>query len=259
MKDPKLASYLDAVQKGYVVERPQGLPLDHRREDRRFRFGEGHSTSDLRALYGALIAGYAEHRRANGPKAVAAFNRANNLNRQQQQLIQGSLTRILGKDGNLKPEAAASAVQTMTQGGKVGGDLKTLAEIKRATVKSGAWDEIASTLIHLGGQPAKSEGREFNPETFVNWYADMSEQARSLLFKPELRQSLDGFVAVNQQLSRLRGLKNNSNTTPTIIGAGVVSGGGVALMTHPMALLAIAGGWSGQFRRWASSGRTPAS
>jgi hypothetical protein len=138
------------------------------------RFGEGHSTSDLRALYGALSEDMQHTAAANGPKAVSAFNRANNLYRQQQQLIEGSLTRILGKDGQMTPERAAAAVQAMTAGGKATGDLRTLAQIKSATIKSGAWDEIASTLIHLGGQPAKSEGREFNPETFVNWYSDMS-------------------------------------------------------------------------------------
>jgi hypothetical protein len=54
------------------------------------------------------------------------------------------LTRILGKDGQLAPEKAAAAVQAMTKGGKSTGDLKTLAQIRSATIKSGAWDEIAS-------------------------------------------------------------------------------------------------------------------
>jgi hypothetical protein len=125
----------------------------------------------------------------------------------------------------------------MTKGGKSSGDLKTLAQIRAATIKSGAWDEIASTLIHLGGQPANSEGRAFSPQTFVNWYADMSEPARNLLFKPELRKALDSFVAVNQQLMRLKGLTNTSNTTPTMIGSGVVGASGMIAATHPSALL----------------------
>jgi hypothetical protein len=79
----------------------------------------------------------------------------------------------------MSPERAAAAVQAMTKGGKAGGDLFARWRRSRAaTVKSGAWDEIASTLIHLGGQPANSEGRAFQPQTFVQWYADMSEPAR---------------------------------------------------------------------------------
>jgi hypothetical protein len=54
-----------------------------------------------------------------------------------------------------------------------------------------------------------SEGRDFNPQTFVNWYADMAEPARGMLFKPELRKSLDGFVAMNQQLSRVKGAQQH--------------------------------------------------
>jgi hypothetical protein len=206
------------------------------------RFGESSSTSDLRALYGALSEDMKNTAASMGPKAVSAFNRANSLYRNEQQLIEGSLTRILGKDGSLAPEKAAAAVQAMTKGGKATGDLKTLAQIKSATVKSGAWDEIASTLIHLGGQPANSEGRAFNPQTFVNWYSDMSEPARSMLFKPEQRKALDGFVSVVQQLGRVKGLTNSSNTTPTMIGSGAIAAGGLAAVNHPVALLAILGG-----------------
>jgi hypothetical protein len=130
----------------------------------------------------------------------------------------------------------------MTKGGKGTGDLRTLAEVKASTVKSGAWGDIASTLIHLGGQPANSEGRAFDPKVFVQWYSDMSEPARRLLFKPELRKSLDGFVAVSQQLARVKGLTNTSNTTPTMIGSGVIAASGVAAVTNPMALLAVVGG-----------------
>jgi hypothetical protein len=127
-------------------------------------------------------------------------------------LVQGALTRILGKDGQLAPEKAAAAVQAMTKGGKSTGDLKTLAQIKGATVKSGAWDEIAGTMIRIGGQPADSPGRGFDPATFVRWYSDMAEPARAMLFKPELRKTLDQFVAVNQRMANSNALRNTSNT-----------------------------------------------
>jgi hypothetical protein len=178
---------------------------------------------------------------ANGPKAVAAFNRANDLYRQGQQRIDQALVSILGDNGMKSPEAAAAMVQTLTRGGKGSGDLAKLAQIRASTIKSGAWDEVASTLIHLGGQPANSEGRAFNPQTFVNWYADMSEPARAMLFKPEQRKALDGFVAIAQQLGRVKGLSNTSNTTPTMIGSGVVAASGLAAISHPSALLGLMG------------------
>lgn len=257
-QDKNLARYQAALEKGPLSWRDlkdfRSLVGEKIGE---MRFGEGSSTSDLRALYAGLSQDMQDTAAAQGPRAVAAFNRANSLYRQQQQLIEGSLTRILGPDGNLSPERAAAAVQAMTRGGKATGDLRTLAQIRAATVKSGAWDEIASTLIHLGGQPANSEGRAFNPQTFIQWYADMSEPARRMLFKPELRKSLDGFVAMNQQLARIKGLSNTSNTTPTMIGSGAIAAGGIAAISHPMALLGLvaAGGANyGMAKLWTNPG-----
>jgi hypothetical protein len=200
MKDPKLNQYLSALQSGQISWKDL---KDFRsiigEKIGEMRFGESSSTNDLRALYAGLSEDMRNTAASQGPRAVHAFERANTLNRQNEELIQGALTRILGKDGNLAPEKAAAAVQAMTKGGKSTGDLKTLAQVRSATIKSGAWNEIAATLIRLGGQPANSQGRDFNPQTFVNWYADMAEPARRMLFSGEngeLRKSLDGFVAV---------------------------------------------------------------
>jgi hypothetical protein len=244
MKDPALNRYLDAFQSGNISWKDL---KDFRsiigEKIGQMRFGESSSTSDLRALYAALSQDMRDTAAAQGPKALRAFERANTLNRQNEEMIQGALTRILGPDGNMSPEKAAAAVRAMTKGGKPSGDLKTLAQIRSATMKAGAWDELASTLIHLGGQPAGSEGRAFSPSTFVNWYADMSEQARAMLFKPELRKSLDNFVATAQQLSKVKGLANTSNTTPTLLGSSMIGGAGVATaLGHPTAILALIGG-----------------
>jgi hypothetical protein len=236
-KDPKLNTYLSALQNGSISWKDL---KDFRsiigEKIGEMRFGEGSSTSDLRALYAGLSEDMKNTAAAQGPRALSAFNRANNLYSQQQQLIEGSLTRILGKDGNLPPEKAAAAVQAMTKGGKSTGDLKTLAQIKAATVKSGAWNEIASTLIRLGGQPANSAGRDFSPTTFVNWYADMSEPARQMLFggtNSDLRKALDGFVAVNQRLEKVQALRNTSNTA-----GGLVAAHTATAVTTPLVLAA---------------------
>jgi hypothetical protein len=256
-EDPQIKGYLGAFQSGPVswedLKDFRSLIGERIGE---MRFGESSRTSDLRALYAALSEDMRTTASQMGPGALRAFERANTMNRQNEELIQDALTRILGKDGQMSPEKAAAAIQAMTRGGKATGDLRTLAQIKGATVRSGAWDEVASTLIHLGGQPANSEGRAFSPQTFVNWYSDMSEPARAMLFKPELRKSLDGFVAMNQQLSRIKGLTNTSNTTPTMIGSGVIAAGGLASVTHPSAILAILAGGAanyGMAKLWTNS------
>jgi hypothetical protein len=255
LKDPKLATYLNAVQKGLSWKDLKDFRSLVGEKIGEARFGESSSTSDLRSLYAGLSEDMQNTAAANGPKAVSAFNRANNLYRNEQQLIDGALTRILGKDGNLAPEKAAAAVQAMTKGGKSTGDLKTLAQIKSATVKSGAWNEIASTLIRLGGQPANSAGRDFSPTTFVNWYADMAEPARQMLFgKSELRQALDGFVAVSQRLQKVNALRNTSNTAGSMTAAGTVGVMGGAVMNPLLGakLLGVMAGNYGMAKAWTS-------
>jgi hypothetical protein len=254
LKDPKLSGYLDALQKG-------GLSWKDLKDFRsiigekigEMRFGESSSTSDLRALYAGLSEDMQTTAAQMGPRASAAFNRANNINRENEQLIQGALTRILGKDGQMSPEKAAAAVQAMTKGGKSTGDLKTLAQIRSATTKSGAWNEIAATMIRLGGQPVNSAGRDFNPQTFVNWYADMSEPARRMLFgKSELREALDGFVAVNQRLQKVNALRNTSNTAGNLTAAGTV-GTMAASLGSPLLgakLLGVMAGNYGMAKAW---------
>jgi hypothetical protein len=242
VKDPRLEGYMNAIQKG-------GLSWKDMKDFRtligekigELRVGEDSRTSDLRSLYGALSEDMRATASAQGNGALKAFERANSLNRENEQLVQGALTRILGKDGNLAPEKAAAAVQAMTKGGKATGDIRTLAQIKGATVKSGAWDEVAGTLIRLGGQPANSPGRSFDPGTFVRWYADMSEPARRLLFKPELRQTLNQFVAVNQRLAGSNALRNTSNTVPGFIGTGFAGGAGMAAASGNLKMLLAIG------------------
>lgn len=241
MNSPQIQKMLDAIRvNGLSWQDLKALRTSIGERIGERRFSDDTATSDLRAVYGALSEDMQNTAAAMGPRAQRAFNRANDLYRNTQQVIDKSLVAILGNDAAKSPEKAAAAVQAMTKGGKSTGDLKTLAQIRAATIKSGAWDEIASTLIHLGGQPANSEGRAFQPQTFVQWYADMSEPARAMLFKPELRKSLDQFVAANQQFARLKGLNNTSQTAPVMFGGGALLTGAGALL-NPILGLKMAG------------------
>ena len=238
LKDPKLASFLSAIQQhGFNWEDLKAFRSYVGAKGGQFRFTMDPLKEDYRGLYAALTEDMRNSAAAQGPQALRKFERANNFHAQMESRIEDSLVRILGKDAQKNPTEAAATVQAMTKGSKA--DLKTLGEIRASTIRSGAWDEIASTLIHLGGQPAGSEGRAFQPATFVNWYADMSEPARKMLFKPDLRQSLDGFVAMNQQLGRVRALNNNSNTGPLVMGGAQLLQFGKMLMSADLTGIAI--------------------
>jgi hypothetical protein len=171
--------------------------------------------SELRRLYAGLSEDMRQTAAAQGPQALAKFDRANNLYREGQNRIDNALVSILGDDSMKNPEAAGAAINRIAQSGKGTGNLDQLAQIRASTIKTGDWNDVAAAMIRLGGQPAKSEGRQFDPATFVRWYSDMTEPARNLLFggaNKELRQSLDNFVAVNQRLANSNALRNTSNT-----------------------------------------------
>jgi hypothetical protein len=208
--------------------------------ERQFIDTGGTTTSQLRALYGALSEDMRATAQTQGSKALSAFERANGVYQAIQQRKEQALVSVLGKDALKSPEDAARAIQKMALSS--GGDLKNLAAIRASTIKSGQWNDLASSLIRMGGLPAKGEGRAWNPQTFVNWYSSMTEPARNLLFggsNKELRQALDGFVAINQQLAKVKGMANTSQTAPNILGARAIeslTGGAVAvgLFTHPL-------------------------
>jgi hypothetical protein len=214
------------------------------------RFSKDSPTRDqLNALYGSLSDDMRATAAAQGPGALNRFERANNLNRDVEARIDGALVRILGDDSKNSPEAAAAAIQTIAKSGKGSANIQQLAQIRASMAKGGEWNDVASSLIRLMGQPANSQGRDFNPETFVRTYADMSEPARNLLFgdrgRAELRQSLDRFIAVNQRLSNVNALRNTSQTAPNMSGRmadAAITGAAFGMLTNPKVGVGVAVG-----------------
>lgn len=207
------------------------------------RFSDGTMTSDLRKLYGALSEDMRASAAAQGPQALRRFDRANDLYRQGQERIEGSLKSILGDDGKMAPEKAAAVIDRIAKANKGSSDLKKLAEV-RASIPAEEWGEVSGTLIRLAGQPRNSAGREFNPATFVQTFQDMSEPAKNLLFggaNKEMRQSLEEFSSVIGNLAENNALRNNSVT------AGVANAG-AAISLLPVVLFSptVAAGLAGQ-------------
>lgn len=223
------------------------------------RFSDSPARSQLRGLYGALSEDMRATAAARGPNALRTFERANNLNRNVETRIEDALVRILGDNSKNNPEAAAAAVQTIARSGRRSANLQQLGQIRASLMKGGEWDDVAAALIRLGGQPAAGEGRGFNPQTFLNWYSGMTEDARRLLFadrpgtntgRAELRKALDSFVAVTQRLAGTNALRNTSNTTPGMIGAGAVGGAGAVIwngLMSPLTAIGSAAGLAGNY------------
>lgn len=207
------------------------------------RFSDGTLKSELRALYGSLSEDMKNTAAAQGPKALRAFERANDLYRKGQERIDTALISILGDDSRKSPGAAAKALQNLATSGKASSDLKKLSQI-RASMPKEEWGEVANGMMRLLGQPVNSEGREFSAQTFIRNYDDMSDGAKNLLFgdrgRKELRESLDEFSGVMRNLADNNALRNTSNTANAVNATALISSGPAALL-NPLVAAGIGG------------------
>lgn len=236
MKNTRLASYMDALG-----DKSSKLSWEDLK-DFRSRIGEeigdhlfsdGTMKSELRQLYGALSDDMKATASVQGPGALKAFQRANNLYQQGQARIDGALTKLLGNDSAKTAESSAAKIQAIARDGKSTADLATLAEIRKS-LPAEDWAQVQNGVIRLLGQPVNNAGREFSPQTFIQTFKDMAPEARNLFFgSGALRKNLDEFSGVIANLAKNNALRNTSGTTPALNGTAAVAAT-VAAMMNPI-------------------------
>jgi len=236
------------------------------------RFGEGAAKSDLRALYGALSEDMKTSAAAQGPKALRAFERANNTYRDGQERIEKALTKLVGEDGKQSPEKAGAFIDRISQGNRGGGDVRLLKEVL-SSLPAAERGEVAGSMVSLIGQPANSQGRQFSVETFTRRYQDMAPEAKNALFGAgEHREDLEKFVRVSKRLADAASVRNTSNTAgqvlsglafyslgnlPALMGQVASSYGAAKLITNPK-FVKWATGYNRMMAAAVNSGKAPA-
>lgn len=263
MKNTRLQRYMDALAEDGAPLSWNDLKTFRSRIGEEIgdqRFSDGTMKSDLRALYGALSEDMKNTAAAQGPQAMRAFERANNLYKQGQERIDGALARILGDDGKMTAEKAAAKMQAIAKEGRSSSDLKMLAEIRKS-MPADEWGQVQNSLIRLAGQPMNKAGRDFDAGVFVRTFKDMDPAAKNLIFgKGELRNNLDEFTGVMESLSKVNALRNTSQTTPNMIGAATIASAlmhpitvGIPMTGGAAATYSLAKLWTKpQFVRWAT-------
>gem|GEM_PF-2845113 len=221
-----------------------------------FRIGsQGSRQSTLSRLYGALSEDMRATAQARGPAALAKFERANSLNRAVEARIENTLSAILGKDGMQSAERAAEKLRAMAMSGKSTSDFRQLAEIRKS-IPAAEWGEVSGALVRLLGQPAKSEGRDFAPQTFVRNFQDMSTAAKNLIFggsNSTLRKNLDEFAEVVGDIAGSDATRNASNTGMVVTGALGLTAGLPTLAAQALTSYGAARLWThAPFVRWAT-------
>ena len=219
------------------------------------RFSDGTMKSDLRSLYGALTEDMKAAATAQGPQALRAFERANNLYKQGQDRIEGALSKILGDDGKKSAEDAAAKLQAIAKEGRSSSDISLLASVRKS-LPAEEWGQVQNALIRLAGQPMNKSGRDFDPGVFARTFKDMAPAAKNLIFgKGELRNNLDEFTGVLESLGKVNALRNTSNTAGQVLtGLGFSTFGGLPALGGQIATTySLSKLWTNpRFVKWAT-------
>jgi hypothetical protein len=187
---------------------------------------EGVSQGELKRIYGALSDDLGTAvRNAGGPKAEAAWERANKYNslvadRREQ------LAKIVGKDGDVPAEKVFDALAARA-GSTARADIEALAKARKSMAPD-EWNEVASGVVGRLGRDAEGN---FSPDRFVTAWGKMSAAGKSILFKSggrsDLAQHLDDIATVSSRFKELQKYANPSGTGQqvgfTAAGAGLIA------------------------------------
>jgi hypothetical protein len=193
---------------------------------------DGVDGGQLKQIYGALSEDLKTSVAASGPKASAAFDRANRYT----DLVTSrreALTKIVGTEGDAAPEKVFDRLTAMA-GSASRADINKLAQARKA-MGSDDWNELASSVISRLGRDVEGN---FSPERFITDYNKISDAGKNLLFKSTdnpLKTHLDDIATVSSRFKQLQKFANPSGSGRQIAGA--------ALFFEPLTTLkAILGG-----------------
>lgn len=219
--------------------------------------------ANLKALYGALSEDMKATAQAEGPKAYAAFNRANNYWRARQSRIENVVTPILGKDLAKTPEAAFRQIESWA--GDKGSFVRTAQALR--TMPQEEADSVRATIFaKLGNASAGNQNAAadvFSPSTFLTQWNKLPERTRNVLFPgKEYQKDISDILAITEAQKGATQFANSSKTATAMHIAGNLA----TLVMNPVAGIASMGGQFGvgkllaspSFARWlASSAKKP--
>jgi hypothetical protein len=173
-------------------------------------FPEGMSEHELRGIYAGLSEDLkSAAMNAGGPRAVAALERANELNRQVIDWKEG-IKKVLGPDSRSGEGIAGAIIRAASNGASA--DLETLAKA-RSAVPQDVWRDIASTAISKLGT---GRNGEWTPAAFATDFRKLSDRGKALLFRSvgsgDVLPFLNDIAEVSQKFVDRGKLANTSGT-----------------------------------------------
>lgn len=174
------------------------------------------SQGALKQLYGALSRDMEAAARAAGPRALAAFTRANNYYRAGQQRIEQALDLAFKAKG---PEGAYESTMALAAGKGARANVSKLNSIKKS-MDPEQWGTFVSTAIRRMGIPTPgAAGAEegFSAATFLTEWNKLDPAAKAVMFSggglpSGLRPALENLAKVAEQAKRAGGQTNVSRS-----------------------------------------------
>lgn len=231
---------------------------------------DGAEKTALRGFYGALSEDMRATAEAEGPKALAAFNRANNYWRAREARIENVVTPILGKDLNKTPEAAFRQIESWAA--DKGSFVRTAQALR--TMPQEEADSVRATIFSkLGNVSAgrnNAAGDVFSPSDFLTQWNKLPERTKNVLFPgKEYQKDIGDILAIAEAQKGATQFANTSNTaTASHVGNTLSAGGAAAGFMFAHGAPGAFGGWaatqalqmgagkllaSPQFARWLAS------
>jgi hypothetical protein len=183
------------------------------------------SQKALKALYGALSRDMEATATAEGPKALASFQRANRYWRARQDRIQNVVRPIIGETGEGGPQAAFNQIQSWASNK---GETVRVAQLMRSLPEDEAGTVRATIFSRLGNAKAGQqnwEGTEFSPSTFATMWHGMDPAARAAMFPgKQYRQDIEDILQVTHAMRDSAKYANSSKTALGVNAFGHLSG-----------------------------------
>lgn len=197
------------------------------------------SKGDLKRLYAGLSEDMRATASAEGPRALKAFERANDYTRGMEQRREEVLTSLLGKNYDKGDEAAFNQIQSWAK--KDTGDWSKLSRAMRSLPEEDA-NIVRATIVDRLGMARKGSqdagGEVFSPAEFMTQWNGMDKRARAILFQGEHRKALDDLATY---FSGLKGASqdfaNTSRSGLITSAVGTAASFGMDVMTGTMAAI----------------------
>lgn len=190
---------------------------------------EGLDKAQLRQMYGQLSADMEAAATQAGPKAKAAWDRANTYYAKGAERIQGALDKTIKADS---PERAFEAFTNMAKADRASSDVRRMLTIKKSMPKE-EWNTVSASIIdRLGKAPSGQQnaaGDVFSPGKFLTEWNKMSDEAKAILLEPGARNQLDKLAKVSEGVKKANAERNFSNTGTVETWLAIVFGAGANL------------------------------